>query len=76
MIGTTDKTVFTRLAEVLRKRIVTMIAAFGSFQKNKVNGKLGFSIMCQEFPIYLSLIVGYVYAMHLIVARHAYAVAL
>lgn len=57
MIGTTDKTVFTRLAEVLRKRIVTMIAAFGSFQKNKVNGKLGFSIMCQEFPIYLSLIV-------------------
>ena len=61
MIGTTDKTVFTRLAEVLRKRIVTMIAAFGSFQKNKVNGKLGFSIMCQEFPIYLSLIVGYVY---------------
>ena len=57
MIGTTDKTVFTRLAEVLRKRIVTMIAAFGSFQKNKVNGKLGFSIMCQEFPIYLSLAV-------------------
>lgn len=74
MIGTTDKTVFTRLAEVLRKRIVTMIAAFGSFQKNKVNGKLGFSIMCQEFPIYLSLIVGYVYAMHLIVARHTYTV--
>ena len=35
MIGTTDKTVFTRLAEVLRKRIVTMIAAFGSFQKIK-----------------------------------------
>ena len=51
-----------------------MIAAFGSFQKNKVNGKLGFSIMCQEFPIYLSLIVGYVYAMHLIVARHTYTV--
>lgn len=74
MIGTTDKTVFTRLAEVLRKRIVTMIAAFGSFQKNKVNGKFGFSIMCQEFPIYLSLIVGYVYAMHLIVARHTYTV--
>ena len=74
MIGTTDKTVFTRLAEVLRKRIVTMIAAFGRLQKNKVNGKLGFSIMCQEFPIYLSLIVGYVYAMHLIVARHTYTV--
>lgn len=30
--------------------------------------------MCQEFPIYLSLIVGYVYAMHLIVARHTYTV--
>lgn len=73
MIGTTDKTAFTRLAEVLRKRIVTMIAAFGSFQKNKVNGKLGF-LLCQEFPIYLSLIVGYVYAMHLIVARHTYTV--
>ena len=51
-----------------------MLADFGSFQKNKVNGKLGFSIMCQEFPIYLSLIVGYVYAMHLIVARHTYTV--
>ena len=60
MIGTTDKTVFTRLAEVLRKRIITMVATLGSFQKNKMDRKFGFSIMCQEFPVYLSLITGYV----------------
>ena len=75
MIGTTDKTVFTRLAEVLRKRIITMVATLGSFQKNKMDRKFGFSIMCQKFPIYLSLIVGYVYTMHLIVARHTYTIA-
>ena len=48
VIGTTDKTILTRLTEVLRKRIIAMVAALGGLQKNKMDGKFGFSVMCQE----------------------------
>lgn len=75
MISSSDKTVFPCLTEIFYKSFIAIIAPFGSFHKDKMYGKFRFFIMKELIPIYNTLIVGNINAMHLIVARHAYAVA-
>ena len=54
-----------RLIKIERESIVSMITTFGSFHKDKMNRKFSLSGLGQHFPVYVSLIMGNINAMHM-----------
>ena len=75
VISPPDKTVFPCLTKILGKVLIAIITAFGGFHKDKVYAKFRFFIMEKLIPVYNTLIVGNINAMHFVIARHTYSIA-
>ena len=54
--------------------LVPIISSFRSFHKDKMNRKFPLSGLSQHFPVYVSLIMGNINAMHLKTRGHTYTV--
>ena len=70
MISSANKSMLSRFREITGKSIITMISAFGSFHKNKLNRIIGQTALHQFKPIYITLIMGDINAMYIITTRH------
>ena len=75
VISPPDKTVFPCLTKILGKVLIAIITAFGGFHKDKVYRKLCLLITKELIPIYNTLIMGNINAMHFVTARHTYPIA-
>ena len=63
-----------RRIKIGAKSLVPIIASFRSFHKDKMNRKFSLSGLGQHFPVYVSLIMGNINAMHLKTRGHTYTV--
>ena len=70
MVSPTDKTITMCLIKIERESIVSMVTTLSGFHKDKMDRKFGCFIRCQLYPIYTTLIMGDINAMHFIVTGH------